>query len=484
MSLQPKVIEPNMQFIGREKEIVRLQEIGKAQQPAILVVYGRRRVGKTELLEQTYRDRNIIKFEGLRNKPQKEQMSRVLWQLSQYLNDPYTAKIQVENWVEVFKLIYDHIPEGTWTLYFEEVQWLANYEEDFVTELKYAWDNFLKSKKNLIVILCGSSPSFIINKVLMSEALYNRSQHELLLRGFSINETKKFLSKRSDRETMDAYLLVGGIPEYLKWLNTNSSVFISMCDNSFKPDAFFLNEHKRIFVSSLASNKHYKSIVEFLAKQKFASRDEILKHLGIKSSGATTELLKDLEMCGFIERYTPYNLGENSTTGRYCIIDPYLQFYYKFIEPIHKQIENGDYEDEPTTAIKTDTYYKWLGFSFERMCRRQHKLIAKILGFGAVHYKSGVYFSRNTDKTQPGFQFDLVFDRDDKVLTLCEVRYLQGKVNSSVIQEFEDKVELLPNHNKKTIHRVLITSEGAGDSLIRRSYFDNIITLDDLIKHA
>jgi len=484
MLIHAEVIEIKEDFIGRHRELEMLSELGQTKKPLILVVYGRRRIGKTELVEQAFRARNLLKFEGIRNKTEAEQMTHILWQLSQYTNNPLLAKIQVSTWTEVFKLINDHIPEGVWTLYFEEIQWLANYQDSFISELKFAWDNYFRHKKELVLILCGSSPSFIINHVLESQALYDRSQYELPLRELNLTETKQFLKNRSLKEVMDAYLLVGGIPEYLPWLDKDSSIFLSLCKNAFTPGAFFLNEYKRIFVSSLADSKHYKAIIEFLAKKRFASRNEILKHLKISSSGSISNVLQDLETCGFIEKYTPYNLHDESTLARYCISDAYMQFYYKFINPLRRQIKNGDFIEQPTAAIKTDTYRKWLGFAFERMCRKQHRLIAKILGFSAVHYRSGVYFNRNLDKEIPGFQFDLVFDRDDRVLTLCEVKYLQDKATSKVISDFEKKLEGLPNAKKKTLHKVLITSQGVDESVIRQGYFDQIITLEDIFDHA
>ncbi len=482
MALMPKLIEVNEGFIGREYEINRLQEIYETIDPIILVVYGRRRIGKTELLEQTFRDRNILKFEGMRHKTQHEQRAHVLSELAEYLGQKYVTQIEAKNWVQVFQLIYDVLPEGKWTIYFEEVQWLADYKQDFISELKYVWDNYYKNKKELIIIICGSSPSFIINEVLLSEALYNRSQYELPLREFSLRETNEFLINRYNREVIDAYLLVGGIPEYLKWLNKKSSILIGLCENSFREGSYFSNEYKRIFVSSMSSKKHYKEIIEFLAQYRYSTRKEILKHLGITSSGDITDILTDLELCGFVEKYTPYNLKDTSNVARYCIVDAYLQFYYKFIAPIKKQIDQGDYNDDPIRAIKADVYNKWLGFAFERLCRKKHRIIAKILGFGSVQYLSGPYFSRGAEEKKPGYQIDLLFDRDDKVITICEVRYIQGLVSEKVVQEMEDKLEYFPNKKKKTIHKVLITTEGANEGLIRRSYFDQIITIDDLLR--
>jgi len=479
--ITPKKIQKMETFVGRKAEWKRLSALGQASgEPAILVVYGRRRIGKTELLEQVFADRNILKFEGLRGKTEEEQKAHVLWQLSQYTGDPLLAKLKMETWVEIFKLMNDRIPEGKWTIYFEEVQWLANYEDDLISELKFAWDNYFRHRKGWIVILCGSSPSFIINHVILSKSLYNRSQHEMHLKEFGLDETRQFLAPRSPREVMDAYLTVGGIPEYLKWCKTSSSVFTSICDNAFTPDSFFSRECERIFVSSLADNKHYRAIIEFLANVRFATREEILDFLKISSTGSLSHILKDIELCGFIEKYTPYNLNEESCLSRYCISDHYLQFYFKFIKPIDSKIQRGFFQQNPPSAIPVDAYQKWLGFAFERFCRHRNLLIAKILGFPGVRYRAGAFFNKKTQKNDPGFQFDLIFDRDDRVITLCEIKYTQAKIGVSVIEEFERKLELFPPPKKKTVQKVLITTEGASDSLMTRHYFDRVISLDDL----
>lgn len=480
--ITPKKIKKMESFVGRRLEWKRLTDLGKSKEASILIVYGRRRIGKTELLEQVYADRNILKFEGIRGKSEQDQIDHVLWQLSEYLQHPLIAKLKINSWTEVFKLIHDHLPNGAWTIYFEEVQWLADYKDDFISELKFAWDNYFRYHDEWLVILCGSSPSFIVNQVIYSKSLYNRSQSELHLREFGLNETLQFLSSKSHREVMDAYLTVGGIPEYLKWCKTSSSVFSSICKNTFSPDSFFLTEFNRIFVSSFAENKHYKKIIEFLGSVRFATREEILAHLKISSSGSISKILKDIELCGFIEKYTPYNLNEESVLSRYCISDHYLQFYYKFIKPESLEIKQGTYQENPTLAIKMDSYQKWLGYAFERFCRRRHQLIAKILGFHGIHYKAGAFFNKTTQKTEPGFQIDLVFDRDDQVITLCEMKYSQGKIGTSVIEEFERKLELFPNQKRKSIQKVLVTTEGASDSLLSRHYFDRIINLDDLFE--
>jgi uncharacterized protein len=478
--MQPLVIKLKKNFIGRTLELKKLKAIGATHEASIIVMYGRRRIGKTELLEQAFRERNILKFEGIEGLSEKAQFANVMSQLAQYVGQRALAKVEIHTWREFFLLLAKHTAEGVWTIYLEELQWLAAYKSTMIAELKYVWDNYFRRNNDLILILCGSAPSFILEHVIHSKALYNRTQYEFHLKEFSLIEAQQFLKNRSNREVMDAYLSVGGVPEYLKWIDKESSVFVSLCKNSFSSGGFFAREFERIFTSSLSSNKFYRQIIEVLSKQRFAPRKIIAEKLGVASGGSLSAVLTDLEKSGFINNYYPFNLTENSILTRYAIDDNYLQYYFKFIKPLQKNIANGTYDHQPVSAIKTDSYIKWLGFAFERFCRKYHPVIARLLQFGAVHYQAGSFFSRATEKEDSGYQIDLVFDRADNVYTICEMKYLHGKVGTSVIAEFEKKLALFDNKAKKTIHKVLICSEGADEALLKRAYFDDIITCDDL----
>ena len=475
-------IEEKKDFVGRELEFKRLAEITAHEGSKIIVVYGRRRIGKTELLEQAFRNRSLLKFEGLEATTQLDQMRFVMKQLADYAEEPLLAKIAVLDWVEVLKFIAERTKTGIWTIYFEEVQWLADYDTQFITALKYVWDNFFRHNPQLVIILCGSSPSFMINKIIQSRALYNRSEYVFPMRELNLIETKRLLNNNSPQEVMDAYLTIGGMPEYLLRLKNKVSVYINLCRESFLPGAFFAHEYERIFISSLADNKHYKKLIYFLSKRKFATRNEIMKHLKINSGGGLTDVLEDLELCGFIEKYSPFNLAEDSLLSRYCITDAYLQYYLKVIHPFASQIEQGDYITEPTRGLNRHMYQQWLGYAFERFCRKYHRQIATILGFSAINYRVGTYFNRRTSDENPGYQIDLIFDRDDKVITVCEIKYVQSKVTSKVIDDFEKKMELFNNDKNKSIQRVLISNNGPDIKLKQRAYFDRFVLLDDLFE--
>ncbi len=465
----------NKNFVGRELEIQQLNEISLQPGARILVVYGRRRIGKTELLEQTFSHRKLLKFEGRENRTQLEQMQFVMQQLASYAEEPLLTRIAIDDWVEVLKEIAFRTKKGIWTIYFEEVQWLADYKTDFVTALKYVWDNYFRHNSELMIILCGSSPSFMINSVIRSKALYNRSQYQLPLKELNLMDAKAMLDTHSQQEVFDAYLTIGGIPEYLKRLKTKKSIYLTLCQESFLPGAFFASEYERIFTSSLASNKHYKQIIAYLSRCRFATRNEMMKHLKLSSGGTLSSELTDLEMCGFIDQYAPYHLSKGTHLTRYCITDAYMQFYFRFIAPHTKAIEEGDFRSNPLKALNMSAYQQWLGYAFERFCRKSHRQIASLLGFQAVNYKTGAFFSRQT----PGFQIDLLFDRDDKVMTICEIKYTQTPIGRQVIGEFERKLQALPNLGKKTIQKVLISNQGADGSLQRSAYFDAFIQVED-----
>jgi len=474
----------NPYFVGRDFEQHCIRQALSADTASIIIVYGRRRIGKTELIEHSLGERNLIKLEGVEDGDREAQMYRVLYQLSIALDDKHITNMSFKTWLELFDFIADKVSQGIWTLYFEELQWLAQYENEFISDLKYVWDNRYRHNPALRIVLCGSSPSFMIKQVVQSKALYNRSTYEIHLTEFSISETQMLLGERSRREIMDAHLTIGGIPEYLKRIKGYPSVRIGICEESFLKKSYFSRDYEKIFISSFAKNIHYKEIVNLLCQNKFLTRPDIEEKLKISGGGKLTDVLNDLVLCGFIEKYTPYQVEKNSKLVRYCIADNYLRFYFKFIKPIAENIEQGDYNKAPMQALNKESYQVWLGYAFERFCRKHHTLIAKIIGFSAVSYRTGVFFNRNTNKVQRGYQVDLVFDRADHVMTICEVKYWQDKVGVDVIEEFETKLRLIDNSKSKTIQKVLIVANGITDALKHRAYFDYVISLEDIFEEA
>ena len=492
------VIE-NTDFVNRHREWKRLDKIVSLNKAAIIVVYGRRRVGKTELIEQYFRKYNILKFEGIQSDPKKKnskseetyQIQNCIRLLGKYLNqESVYNKIICNTWSEYFELISPIVEKDHVVLYFEEVQWIANYQHKFMAELKPFWDNYWRHNKQLIIVFSGSSTSFMIGQFISNMAMYNRSQYEFSLEPFNLLEIKEFMCQNrniGNREIMLTAITIGGICGYLERIVNESSVFNALCINSFEKDSFFSNEYDRIFVSSMASNKYYRKILEFLSKQKFATRQEIINAVSKnkKSSGGFTNILKDLESCGFVQKYVPIKHHQNSLLARYCIADEYLQFYLKFINPCLTKINHGFYSDNPKKALNMNAFNIAMGFAFERWCRKNERLFAKIMNFGDVEYDSGSFFNKKTAKLDKGFQIDLMYIRADHKIILCEIKYIDAEISVNAGHEIRKKLNIFQEQNPKyknyTFETTLITTEKliSNKSSIN-DYFDHIITFDDI----
>ena len=472
-------------FYFRAEEIKKIRQLADNPGAQILTIYGRRRVGKSELVAQALAKREVLKIEGVQGLKKTEQLNRALKQLARAIGDPDIGRIKLETWYDFFDLLTRKIDFSlSVVLYFEELQWLANYSSEFISDLKYFWDNHLQYSKSLLLILCGSSPSFMLEHVINSAALHNRSQHQIHLAPFRLVETIEYLDKDSSQfPLLDAFLTVGGIPEYLNYFKQESSILLGLCKNSFLKDSFFSNEYQRVFVSSLRDNPHYQTIISFLAHNRFADRAQILNHLKRSSGGDISDLMTDLELSGFIQTYGTYSNPQSKKLVRYQISDPYLQFYYKFIKPKEADIQANIFVRDPMRALNSTQYTTWLGFQFERWCRLRHDLFSKIMGFSSVSYEHGPIFSRKLNEKYPGYQWDFVFNRKDKVITLCEIKYLRTPASTKVAEEFQSKLEKLPEKitKGKTIEKALIAPLGASEQLQNLGFFDIIVTLEDII---
>jgi len=467
--------------IVRTAYLSQLDQIRYEDRARILIVYGRRRVGKTTLLEDAFAERRLLKFEGVEGQSAQYQKKLILDTLADASNNRALSKVSASesSWIDVLRFIAEVVAAGEHTIYFEEVQWIANYDDEFVAALKYCWDNYFQKNPKLILILCGSSPSFMVKKVLKSKSLYNRAQHELHVEQFSLHEMYEFLGERRNiKEIFDARLSVGGIPEYLNYLTSHSSVYLSLLHNSFRKGAFFATEYERIFVSSLAQKPEYRAVVEFLSKRAHATRDDIAAAISVKKGGGLSEVLRDLDLCGFIAAYRPLGSTPNGKLVRYTIADNYAQFYARFVAPLRVRIDSGEFDRHPERALPLPDYEQWLGLSFERFCRRYPHLIARVLGFDGIEYQSGALFNRSSD---PGFQIDLAFNRADKVLSLCEIKFGSSPITKQdatrALKRFEQATEI---QGRPRTQRVLITAADVSSDVSSGPYFDRIIRLNEI----
>ncbi len=467
-------------FIGREEEQRLFTELYQARQSSIVVVYGRRRVGKSYLIKHAFKKARIYQFEGIEGLTPIDQRKEFLRLLAQYLDQPSLTKLHPQSWNEVFVELNKLILKKKCVLYFEELQWMACYDSELVSSIKYYWDNFWQHNPKLLIVLCGSAPSFMIHQVLRSKSLYNRSEIDMPLPPFSLAESRKFFGQKyTISELMDAVLAVGAIPPYLEKLRSKSSVYQSLIHACSTKNSYFVNEYEKIFISSLAKSPDYRKIIDALVRYPHLERKQIETMIKRKGGGSLSDLLEDLELCGFITSYTPVDKEINAKLKRYAIADPYVRLYHKFIKPKLKNIYAGAYKNHPELIIPIDQYRQHLAYSFERWLLSNSPLIAKMLGFARIEYACGPYFRRDTK----GIQVDLVFERADKVITMIEVKYTDAPVGVKVIESFEKKAALFPTKGRR-IEKVLISASGADNALERKGYFDVVLKLSDIFAEA
>lgn len=467
-----------MEFIGRKNESDLLKK-WDGRESMISVIYGRRRVGKTRLIEETFKNDKIFKFEGIEGQNIHESQREFFRQMVALFSLSELHGFQPVGWQGLFVQLSKAIGAKQCIVLFDEFQWMAGEREAMISELKFAWDNqFIKNNK-VHLILCGSVSSFMVKKVLRSRALYGRIKVEIQLQPLTIPEVvPAFINKRSLQDILELYMVTGGIPQYLKMVDPIKSPLLNIENLCFSRNGFLVNELDRIFISHFGKNPHYRCIVSFLAKNRWSDRDELKKQCGMESGGRITSYLEDLILAGFIEKFSCLKSGKESGKARYRLSDFYLLFYFNFIDGTIKKIQNSSQQLPISHYLPDQKYSSWQGSAFERICIAHQQLIADKLGFGAVRYDAGSWFSSGVSEKKA--QIDLLYIRADRVITVCEIKYSGKPPNKQLIEDMERKIGCFPNKKKYAMEKALICLTPPTKELINEGYFNAILTAENI----
>lgn len=467
-------------FIGRKEELKELGKVIENPGGRIAVIYGRRRIGKSCLIEQACSGSRVFRFEGLENEGMNAQLKSFVMQLSAQTGESHDP---VASWQDAFFLLHRVMGPKKGVIVLDEFQWMANYRSKLVSELKMVWDGYLSKRPGATLILCGSIASFMINKVIKSGALYGRVDYELGLRAFQLEETAELLGRRRGlSEILDAQSVSGGVPKYVELLAQEPSVRLGMERHAFSPNGYLVTDYDRIFVSHFGKNPDFEKIVRALAASPYGLFREVLaKKAGVDLGGGLTHHLEDLEAAGFIRSFRPLDKPANSRLLKYILSDAYIGFYFAFIRPKLKQIQQRRAKPLFASATQSQAYRSWRGRAFEAICIDHSHRIAQRLGFSGIDYEAGPWFRAPRNRL-PGVQIDLVFDRADDVITLCEMKRQVATVGKGVIEEVERKAAVLEmEYPRKTIQRVLIADAPISTEVETASYFYQILGPRDLM---
>jgi len=472
----------NKNVIGRKQEIRRLRELHKSNKPEFVAVFGRRRVGKTYLVREMFEKKFVFNLTGLANGNIQKQLINFSYALQQVSEQEFPVP---NSWIEAFEQLISYLKtcnKKRKVIFIDEISWLDTHKSDFLMALEHFWNGWACSKRGIMLIVCGSATSWIVNNLINNHGgLYNRVTASVELAPFTLQETKLFLKSKnihwSHYQIAEIYMVIGGIPFYLEKLQQGSSVPQNIDRIFFSKNAELKTEFKRLFSSLFKHAENYEKFVEILAVNRYGlTRKEILEKTGMKSGNKITTILNNLEYSGFIRPYSqPTKKSEKKTEIIYQLVDMFSLFYFRFMH-------NNNFRDEKfwTNTINKPQHNAWAGLSFEVVCLLHIKEIKKKLEILGVQSSEYAWRSKNSE---PAVQIDLLLDRADNIVNVSEIKY--SNMPYTIDKEYEEKLrikvetfrqEILPH---KAIHLLMITTFGVKQNKYY-GIIQNEITIDDL----
>jgi len=466
---------------GRKEEIKTLQSTLQSNHAELVAIYGRRRVGKTYLVKQVYK--NHVKFEisGIHKGPLKDQLenfTNIVKSKTKRFNkqDPPTS------WIGAFNLLSQYLnglkSKNKKVIFIDEFPWLATPKSRFLMAFENFWNSYAANRKDLVVVICGSSASYMIQKIIRNKGgLHNRITKKIRLLPFTLLETQQFLkSKRIfyDRyQILQLYMVMGGIPHYLTQLEKGRSVMQNIDCLCFKKDGLLVDEFMNVFASLFTNSERHELIVRTLASVgKGMTRDAILAKTGFSSSGDFTKTINELIESGFVSQYFPY--GKKVKLSLFRLSDEYSIFYLKFMDNT-KGMSGGSWLQK----MNSRSYNSWSGFSFETLCLKHVEQIKHALGLQIISSRNASWHNENA-------QIDLVIDRDDNVINLCEIKFTNKEftITKKYVENLRNKISefQLENESHKTLFFTMITTFGVTDNIHSQNMVDNSITADSLFE--
>lgn len=469
-------------IIGRQEELKRLKNIYSDDKSHFLAIYGRRRVGKTFLIRESYNYKFTFQHAGLSNGGLKDQLFAFCTSLK---DSGYKFKRKPENWLEAFEGLKDLIRKSNdpkKIIFIDELSWMDTPKCDLMIALENFWNAFASARKDIILIVCASATSRMLSKVVHNKGgLYNRLTEQINLQPFSLKECEEYVKANNliftRNQIMQYYMVFGGVPFYWSFLQKGLSLAQNIDAVLFAENAPLKKEFEYLYASVFKNPEVYLKIIEALGSKKAGmTREEIIENAHIINSGDLTAKLEELENCGFIRKY--HSFGMKTKNAIYQLIDNFTLFYYQFLKNYPTD------ENFWTHKINTPLANSWLGLAFERICLEHIKQIKFKLGISGVHTEVNSWFCKK-DETQgiSGSQIDLLIIRDDKVINLCEMKYygtdyiVTAKDDEDLRKKINDFTML--TKTKYAIYPTIITTYG----LTQNGYAANIqsvITLDDL----
>ncbi len=463
---------------GRKQEIELLQEALNNDHSELIAIYGRRRVGKTFLVRECLGNEMVFEISGLYQGNMRDQLANFTKELAKRSKNPKLHMLS--SWFEAFtslEIYLDKLRSSKKKVVFiDEFPWMATARSKFLMAFEHFWNHYCTQRHDLLIVICGSAASYMIQKIIRNKGgLHNRITRQIRLLPFDIYETDRFLKSRgisyTQYDILQLYMAMGGVPHYLEKLQKGLSVAQNIDQLCFSKDGVLKYEFDQLYSSLFDDSEKHLSIIKALAGvNKGMTREQLIKKARIPSGGDFSLKLAELTESGFISEYAYY--GNKKQLMLYRLSDEYSKFYLKFIQN-NSNSGRGTWQ----RLSKSQGYISWAGFGFETICLKHIAQIKKALRIDAI-------FSTNSSWFNAQAQVDLLIDRDDHIMNLCEMKYYNAPftIDKRYYLNLKNKMDALQQETKtrKNIFLTMVTTFGLNENKYSRELVQNTVELNDL----
>jgi uncharacterized protein len=485
---------------GREEEQRILELAYQSNNPEFIALYGRRRIGKTHLVRSHFSHKKEGLFfyvTGMKEGLLAEQIKNVTDEIGEtFLYSGARLEVR-KNWRETFSVLHDNIKatpnNKKIVMFFDEFPWMVTKNSRLLQVVEYYWNHHWSRDGRIKLIICGSSSGWILKHIINNQGgLYNRVTRAIYLQPFNLHKTKRFLAhlkiKLNHKQIAYLYMVLGGVPYYFSQIAPGLSASQIIERLAFKKDSFLLKEFNSIYATLFDAQEEHIALVEAIVENRCGIGQEnlVTKVKNISSGGRVVRWLEDLENAGFIIRFKPYLHRKKGIY--YRVIDEYSLFYFDWVAPVKASLlelgmRKGYWENVQTSPA----WYSWAGYAFEMLCYKHIPQISVALGLrpSAIPYTWRYVPSKGSNDA--GAQIDLLFDRDDDSITLCEIKYTQTPyvIDKNYAQKLQQKIDVFKRvtKTKKHIFLAMISANGVKESIYSEALLDGgVVTLDELFR--
>ena len=467
-------------IVGRKNEIERLKKYIASDKSEFIAIYGRRRVGKTYLVKELLEGQFTFRMTGKENARMADQLLTFSYAMADFFGEETIPK----NWTEAFRLLSKAIEakgDGTKIIFIDELPWLDTQKSKFISALEHFWNNWAYYRSDIKLIVCGSATSWMLDKIINARGgLHNRVTHKIPVSPFTLHETEQYFQAGGfdyeRTEIIDCYMAVGGVAYYLSLFENDKSVAENINNLCFAKGGELGDEFDKLFKSLFKKADNYISIINALsAIGKGMTRSDLIQKTKLTNNGNLTTLLKELEQCEFIRSFIPFKKEKKDKL--YQLIDQFSLFHLHFIKG-----QGAFTKDYWLKMIGTGAYNAWSGYAFETVCLHHIDQIVEGLGISGTINKPCSWAYRPTEATKnnpdvddnlkKGGQIDLLIDRNDKTITVCEMKYSdhEFEIDKEYDKRVQDRLRRFKDVEKtpKTLQVAYVTPHGLYNNMYAR----------------